>query len=122
MALGVKSPSERLAQPLIEAIWTELWEAGLPIPQVPVPYNTWDEEFVMGEDGNLASARMTFSVDTVDNEPMQAALLIQIQNLRIKLVGMQDIRIKGVSWQEGELRIPTDKAAPKLEIDSLRTA
>jgi hypothetical protein len=122
VALGVKSPSERLAEPLIHAIWTELWEAGLPIPDAPVPYNIWDEEFVLGEDGNLASARMTFSVDTVDNEPMQAALLIQIQNLRINLVALQDIRINGVSWRDGELRIPTDQAAPMLEIDSLRTA
>lgn len=122
VALGVKSPSERLAEALIHAIWADLVAAGLPIPNAPSPYNTRDEGFVMGESGNLASATMLFSAAMGSGEKMEATLHIHIEEQRIARVIAQDVRVDGVAWEAGELEIRTDRVAPKLDLDELRTA
>lgn len=98
----VETPSGRLIKQLLETIWTDLLDAGLPLTPMFSLIGVSGARFIQGVHGpSLAS--FTFKAKSPDGKMVQALTRIDAVDGIITKATLSEIAVEGEAWQEKPL-------------------
>jgi hypothetical protein len=109
--LDVETPAGRIIKELLETVWVDLLDAGLPLTPAFSLIGVSGTRFIQGVHG-IALASFTFKAKTPDLRIIQAITRIDTVDGIITKVTLSDITLEGETWQEKPLPlvIYTNKA------------
>ena len=106
--LGLRTPGGDLARSLLEAVWKELHNAGLPIPEEPTLRGVLDFSFESDHSGHVGG---TFRFQaTTEAGPLRAKAEIKQVAPKEVTVSLSEISLTGRQWESGALflTVPID--------------
>lgn len=118
--LDVETPAGRLIKELLEMVWVDLLDAGLPLTPMFSLMGISGARFIQGVHGpSLVS--FTFKAKTPDGRMIQALARIDTVDGIITRATLSEITVEGEAWQEKPLPlvISTNKAF-SLELDDFQ--
>jgi len=118
--LNVETPAGRLIKELLETVWVDLLDVGLPLTPMFSLMGVSGERFIQGTHG-LSHASSTFKAKTPDGKIVQALTRIDTVDGIITEATLSEITVEGKAWQEKPLPlvISTNKAI-SLEPDDFQ--
>jgi hypothetical protein len=99
---GLETPSGILIKSIIEPIWGDLLEAGLPIEKAMSMIGVIEPIFVQGVHG-ISKASGLVAMKTSDGKTLKANMDVMILSDQIESVYLSDINIEGALWKDPKL-------------------